>query len=174
MRPRELPDDGLPVVERDVVRVVVRDLAGAILLFRTKDPTDPELGTWWELPGGGLEAGESHADAAVRELMEETGIRLDPAAVGAPTWRRDATYRYRGARRLQHEQVLTARLTAAAPAVDGAGRVDFEDEDYFGYRWWPVDELIGSRERFYPGRLPELLSAFLAGERIDEPFELWS
>lgn len=169
-----LPDDGLPVVERDVVRVVVRDLAGRILLFHTQDPTYPELGSWWELPGGGLEPGESHVDAAVRELMEETGIRIDRARVGAPTWGRDATYRYRGERRLQHERILTAWLHVPGPAVDGSGRVGFEDEDYFGYRWWPVDELVGSGERFYPGRLPELLPAFLAGERIDEPFELWS
>jgi hypothetical protein len=28
--------------------------------------------------------------------------------------------------------------------------------------------------RFYPGRLPELLPKFLAGEHIDEPFERWS
>lgn len=174
MSARELPDDGLPVVERDVVRVVVRDAAGRVLLFHTQDPTYPELGTWWELPGGGLEAGESHADAALRELMEETGIRADPALVGVPTWRRDATYRYRGERRLQHERVLEARLTVSGPAVDGSGRVGYEDEDYFGYRWWPVEDVTGSGERFYPGRLPELLPAFLAGERIDEPFELWS
>lgn len=170
----ELPADGLPVVERDCVRVVVRDAAGLVLLFRTQDPTYPELGTWWELPGGGLEEGESHADAAARELLEETGIRVDPARVGAPTWRRDATYRYRGERRLQHERVLEARLTVPGPAVDGSGRVGYEDEDYVDYRWWPVEEIIDSRERFYPGRLPALLPAFLAGERIDEPFELWS
>jgi hypothetical protein len=28
--------------------------------------------------------------------------------------------------------------------------------------------------RFYPGRLPELLPRFLAGEAIDEPFERWN
>ena len=35
-------------------------------------------------------------------------------------------------------------------------------------------EILGSAERFYPGRLPELLPAFLAGEAIDEPFEFWN
>jgi ADP-ribose pyrophosphatase YjhB (NUDIX family) len=30
--------------------------------------------TWWVLPGGGVEAGESPAEAALRELHEECGI----------------------------------------------------------------------------------------------------
>jgi hypothetical protein len=60
------------------------------------------------------------------------------------------------------------------PAVDGSQRVDFENEDYFGFRWWLISEIVGSGDRFYPGRLPTLLPAFLAGEQIEEPFEVWS
>ena len=169
----ELPND-LPIVERDCVRIVVRDADERVLLFHTRDPTYPELGTWWELPGGGLEPGESSPDAAVRELREETGIRITAAQVGAPTWRRDASFRYRGRRHLQHEQVVGVRLDVSAPDVDGSARVDFEDEDYFGFAWWPVADVVGSDAVFYPRRLPELLTPFLAGEPIDEPFELWS
>lgn len=168
-----LPDD-LPVVERDVVRLVVLDAHADVLLFHTHDPTYPELGSWWELPGGGIEDGETYLETAVRELAEETGIAARPEQVAAPTWQRDATYRYRGERRLQHEQVAIVRLDVAAPPVDGSQRVGFEDEDYFGFRWWPVAAIAGSTERFYPGRLPGLLERFLAGVPIDEPFEHWS
>ena len=70
--------------------------------------------------------------------------------------------------------ITLVRLDVAGPDIDGAVRLDYEVEDYFGFRWWPVADILASRERFYPGRLPELLTRFLAGEEIDEPFELWS
>ena len=69
----ELPDD-LPLFERSAVRVVVVDSLDRVLLFHTRDLAHPDLGRWWELPGGGIDAGETYLDAAVRELREETGI----------------------------------------------------------------------------------------------------
>ncbi|MGH9055214.1 MAG: NUDIX hydrolase [Acidimicrobiales bacterium] len=168
-----MPDD-LPVVERDVVRSVVLDVRARVLLFHARDLTYPELGCWWELPGGGIQVGETYLDTAVRELREESGITTWPEQVAPPTWRREATFRYRGRRLRQHEQVVKVRLDVPGPPIDGSQRVDFEDEDYFGFRWWPTTEVIGSTERFYPGRLPTLLPPFLAGEEIEEPFEAWS
>lgn len=169
----ELPDD-LPLTERHAVRVVVRDSGGRILLLRTRDVTEPELGEWWELPGGGIDAGESYLDAALRELREETGILARPDQVGRPIWRRTATFRYRQARRLQHEVVVEVALEGAGAAIDETGRLDYEKEDYTDFHWWSAAEIQAHPGRFYPGRLPALLSAFLAGEEIDEPFEFWS
>ena len=164
----------MKIVERSVVRAVVLDARDRVLLFHTRDPTYPELGTWWELPGGGIDPDETFLEAAVRELAEEAGLVVAPAQVGAPTWRRRATFRYRGERRINNEVVVPVRLALDGPDVDGAGRVGFEAEDCFGFRWWPVPEVIGSADRFYPGRLPELLGPFLAGEPLDEPVEHWS
>jgi 8-oxo-dGTP pyrophosphatase MutT (NUDIX family) len=169
----ELSED-LPVVERRVVRLVVLDAAGRVLLLHTWDSTDPTLGTCWELPGGGIEPGETLVDAAVRELREETGIAAHADQVGRATWRRDATYRYRGERRLQHERVVGVRLPGLTPRVDTWRRDDNERADCFGARWWAQREVIESEDRFYPGRLPELLPRFIAGEEINEPFERWS
>jgi 8-oxo-dGTP pyrophosphatase MutT (NUDIX family) len=168
-----LPGD-LPINERSVVRLVVLDAPGRLLLFHTRDPYYPELGTWWELPGGGIDTGETYREAAVRELREETGIVVTTSQVGPPRWWRRASFRHRGTQRLQDEVVVAVRLDGPGPVVDGTERLDYEQEDYFDCRWWSVAEVVGSRERFYPGRLPELLGAFLAGEQIDEPFEFWS
>ena len=79
----ELPRD-LPIVERDVVRLVVRDSEDRILLFHARETTAPELGAWWELPGGGIDEGETYLEAALRELREETGIVASSAQVGPP------------------------------------------------------------------------------------------
>ncbi|MGH3504630.1 MAG: NUDIX domain-containing protein [Nocardioidaceae bacterium] len=112
---------------------------------------------------------------AVRELWEETGLTVSPERFDRPRWRRDATYRYRGKRRLQHEQILTVWLAGRGEVIDTSRRDAFEQEDCFGSRWWPVSEIVASDEAFYPSRLPMLLPRFLAGEVIAEPsFERWS
>ncbi|MEV6695389.1 NUDIX domain-containing protein [Micromonospora sp. NPDC051196] len=169
----EIPQD-LPIFERDVVRIVLHDAADRILLFHTHEITAPELGQWWELPGGGIDEGETYLETALRELREETGISISPEQVGAPTWRRTASFRHRDRRHLQHEVVVAVRLDHKGEAVDGAGRFDYEREDYFDYRWWPIADVVASSEQFYPRSLPQLLTRFLAGHEIDEPFELWS
>ena len=169
----ELPDT-LPFVERQVVRVVVLDSAYRVLLFHTHDPTYPELGEWWELPGGGIETGETYAQAAIRELREETGIAATEAQVGTPTWRRHATFRYRGERRLQHETVVTVQLTTEAPPFDGARTCRLRGRGLL--RPPLVARRRDSRERraLLPGALPDLVRTHLRGETIDEPYEVWS
>lgn len=167
------PDD-LPILRRRAVRVVVLDAHGSVLLFHTHDLAHPDLGEWWELPGGGLDEGETYLEAAVREIREEAGFVADPSAIGAPSWRRAASFRHRQLRHVQDEVVVTLQLAATAPDIDGSGRLDYENEDYFEFRWWTVDQIKLGQDRFYPSRLPSLLAPFLAGEQIDEPFELFS
>jgi 8-oxo-dGTP diphosphatase len=60
---------------RRVGAVIIRD--GHVLMVRERrtNADGRHLGTeYWTLPGGGVEAGESPADAVVREVAEETGL----------------------------------------------------------------------------------------------------
>ncbi|GAB3938121.1 hypothetical protein GCM10027614_17580 [Micromonospora vulcania] len=116
---------------------------------------------------------ETYRDTAVRELLEETGIAVTVDQVGMPTWRRRASFRHRQLRHVQDEVVVVVRLAGPGPDVDEAHRLDYEREDYFGFRWWPLPEVVASRERFYPGSSPAD-HALLAGQEVDEPFELFS
>ena len=49
-----------------------------LLLVRRRNP--PDAGKWG-FPGGAQELGETVAEAAVRELREETGVEADPSGV---------------------------------------------------------------------------------------------
>lgn len=51
---------------------------GRILLVRRANP--PDAGRWG-FPGGKVEAGETIQNAAVRELLEETGVQATPLRV---------------------------------------------------------------------------------------------
>jgi 8-oxo-dGTP diphosphatase len=57
---------------------VVRDEGGRLLLVRRGH--DPGRGTW-SLPGGRIETGESAAEAAAREVREETGLDVRVGAL---------------------------------------------------------------------------------------------
>lgn len=64
-------------------------LNGAGLAFigqRTKGPEHSDATHSWQLPQGGIDAGEDPAVAVMRELYEETSIRSAEIIAEAPEW----------------------------------------------------------------------------------------
>lgn len=60
---------------------VIRRPDGKFLI--TKRAMDKEWASgWWEVPGGGVQAGEDSADAVAREVLEETGLDVSKAEGG--------------------------------------------------------------------------------------------
>lgn len=51
--------------------VILDDYGRILLLHRAMDEN-----SWWELPGGKIEKGESAQDAATREVHEEVGVSV--------------------------------------------------------------------------------------------------
>ena len=70
-------------IQRVTARVLPVRRSGEVLLLHGWDPAVPEV-TYWFSVGGACEPGESLAEAAARELFEETGIATDPRAFGDP------------------------------------------------------------------------------------------
>lgn len=67
-------EDDQPV--RRVAGVLLVDEAGHILM-QHRDAYAPVAPNEWGMPGGGIEPGEEPEQAALRELLEETGLRPD-------------------------------------------------------------------------------------------------
>jgi len=77
---------------RATVRVLVLDRDGRILLFQD---SDPGIGaSWWITPGGGIDPGETEHETVLRELEEETGLRVTTDDVIGPIARRHVRHGY--------------------------------------------------------------------------------
>lgn len=58
---------------------------GRVLLTKRKEKRQPDIDEMWELPGGKVEFGESPITTTMREVLEETGCRVDnPIAIPFP------------------------------------------------------------------------------------------
>ncbi|MER6012217.1 NUDIX hydrolase [Streptomyces bluensis] len=88
-------------------------LAAGVLLFDEQDRVllvDPTYKAGWEFPGGIVEPGEAPARAGMREVAEETGIRLDDVPrLLVVDWEQPAPPGYGGLRLLYDGGRLTER-----------------------------------------------------------------
>ncbi len=110
----------MTVGHRLTSRILLFDESGSILLFLTTAP-DTSMFARWVTPGGGVDPGENHAEAAIRELFEETGLAIDdPGEAGlAPRLRRRV-----GQRRPRHRprRVLRGAHDAVRTVAGGLDR----------------------------------------------------
>ena len=102
--------------KRRTARVMLFDEAGAILLIRFVVPREDGEFVFWALPGGEIEAGESEADAAVRELREELGIEV---TVEGPVYRDANMFWHQGEMQDNVDFLFWARCGREEPRLTG-------------------------------------------------------
>ena len=147
--------------ERLTARVLLFDPQGRILLMKGRLPSDPGApGAWFTL-GGGVEAGETVAQAAAREIVEETGF--EDAIIGEVAWRGEQTLQDRKRRPvLFKESYFLARCGGGEPSRAGWQALEREFVD--DMRWWTLQELAACAEPVFPRGLAERLKRLLAAK----------
>jgi len=146
---------------RTSARVVLLDDAGAVLLLCGSDPaiSDGVAPRWWFTVGGEVKQGERLAEAAARELAEETGLQVAPADLIGPIWRRDEVFEFNGSLIDSEEFYLVYRTRRFEPSI--AGRTELERGYIHCARWCAatdIAELVAASETVYPLQLSELLA----------------
>jgi 8-oxo-dGTP pyrophosphatase MutT (NUDIX family) len=130
---------------RNKARVLLLDPDDSVLLLRVRATSIggvdlPERGDdLWLLPGGGVEAGESYEEAALRELDEETGITGLP--LGPLAFVRDRVHVVSGSEVLSHDRFFVVRAPAGI-TIDSSGTTDHERANARGHQWFSADELM--------------------------------
>jgi 8-oxo-dGTP diphosphatase len=106
--PRAYPDRPYLAVSAAIIR------DGRVLVARRA--RGPALGVW-TLPGGVVEAGETLIEALVREVLEETGMTIEPVTLAG---HREVLVRDDGGRLSRHFVILcfASRWIAGEPALN--------------------------------------------------------
>lgn len=157
----------LPTEYRPCVGIALFNPDGLVWIGRRADAIgDAEgKGAWWQMPQGGIDAGEDPAAAAKRELREETGIRsariigetddwlrydLPPELIGK-AWKG----RYRG----QMQKWFAMRFEGNEREIDITPQTGVHAE-FSEWRWTPLREVAGLIVPFKRSVYQQVVSAF--------------
>ena len=157
-------------LRRRAARVVLLDGDGRVLLLEASDPIAPSAGTWWEIPGGGVDPHETSEQAARRELREEAGVH--EAEIGPCVWVQRARFTFAGWRFDQWEEIHVAWCADPPATWEPTGLEALEAMAFQRHRWWELDELLASEARVLPALLRTHLPDLVAGRMPHEPIDI--
>ncbi|HEU5129904.1 MAG TPA: NUDIX domain-containing protein [Glycomyces sp.] len=151
---------------RAAARVVLLDEHDTVLHMGGDECLDGVVR--WFVPGGGVEAGESLAEAAAREVLEETGLAVAPEALAGPVGHGVLTAFPRGRLLVQKNWFFFLRVRRFAPRVGS----DVPYERDLGFAWFPIDRCGHADGTLLPERLVALVKRLRDGDVPAEPVDL--
>ena len=154
------PEDIANLPYRPCVGIMLANPRGHIFVGQRRDrDTDA-----WQMPQGGVDAGEKTLDAALRELWEETGVTQNLVSVEAEStglipydlphdlvpniWKG----KYRG----QEQKWFLFRFHG----MDDQINIETEHPEFSSWKWMPKDELVANIVPFKRAVYEQVLAEF--------------
>jgi len=160
-----------PRISRPSARVIVVDISWRVLLIEVVDPSTDRH--HWIVPGGGIEPGESLAEAAARELKEETGLILTPNDLGSPVAENSGDWEFLGEQYHSDNVYFFAQVPVFDVALDGL--TSEEAKVHSDWKWWTLEDLDQTSVRIIPPALSGAVRSIRANgsprETLQLPYE---
>ena len=121
--------------------------AGLVWIGRRFDKQNDEgKGRWWQMPQGGIDAGEDPKRSAFRELAEETAVTSAEVIAESPGWysydlpKQLIGKSWKGKYRGQTQKWFALRFLGEDKEVNLAPPGHKQEVDQ--WRWAPMDEVV--------------------------------
>ena len=150
-------------LKRNTARVLPVDREGRVLLQLGRDRV-PRDERYWLTIGGGKTRGETLAQAGAREMREEAGLGVDPAALGEPIGTTVVEYSAFGVLPVRQYQTYFAVAVDDAEVRPGHQGL-LERLGIERHEWLTAGELERRPERIADPQLPRLMRTAVTAVR---------
>ena len=163
-----------PVIRKSVRVLLLNDNNELLLMcvedFDISTPSGEKNKRFWCTIGGGIEAGESIEQTALREIYEETGIAEKDINLGTVVWYGNIELLLKGVLTRLDETFIVAKTKQTNVGLSALT----EEEKHIvkKLQWFSLKDIQKSTEVIFPIVLPEYLPDILAENYPEQPLKI--